>query len=64
MDETPAAWLHTITYETGEKSRKLSFSEENAFGVPGLDYSAEFEVVSRPLYLSIPKPSDTPASEE
>ncbi len=44
------AYLHTMTYETGETRVRLSESDINAFGEPGRDYSAEYPVTVEPLY--------------
>jgi len=45
------AWLHTMYYERGcGNNKKLTFSKDNPFGTPGVNYSAEYRVISVPLY--------------
>lgn len=46
----PVAWLHTLHMEFDQKIRRLSFDDDNAFGVPGRDYSEEYEVTIEPLF--------------
>lgn len=54
-EESAEAWLHTIHYEEGNgQDTRLSFQPANAYGEPGKDYSAEYRVVSEPLYLRRP----------
>lgn len=53
-DAEPCAYLHTLTYETGEGREKLSFDPENGFGVPGKDYSESYSVSIEPLYTHPP----------
>ena len=52
--ESPVAWLHILNNTEGiegdEPERRLTFSEENPFGDPGVDYSAGFTVTSIPLF--------------
>ncbi len=56
----PVAWLHTMTYETGDTRVRLTetdcvdpdYPDRTAFGRPGRDYSAEFTVTSEPLYTA------------
>lgn len=55
----PVAWMHVMTYETGETNELLSFDDENPFGRPGRDYSAEYPVEAIPLYAHpTPEASD------
>lgn len=50
----PIAWLHVLDntegLEENKPSRVLSFSEENSFGIPGIDYSKEFKTYKFPLF--------------
>jgi len=50
----PVAWLHTMTYETGEQSRQVTLAPAHEWGTPGKDYSAEFTITSQPLYAAAP----------
>lgn len=51
----PVAWLHEITYETGEKSQRVTLTQNHIWGEAGKDYSAEFPIASTPLYRHPPK---------
>ncbi len=46
----PDAWMHTMTYETGEQHHRVSLSAANAWGRPGRDYSETYPVTADPLY--------------
>jgi hypothetical protein len=50
----PSAWLHVMDNTDGIKGndplRELTFTPENPFGEPGVDYSREYPVTSTPLY--------------
>lgn len=50
----PEAYLHELTYETGDKTRRVTFTEQNPWGVQGVNYSSEFEVVTTPLFALDP----------
>lgn len=51
---TPVAWLHILDNTEGiegnEPEKRLTFSEESPFGIPGIDHSDTFAVRSVPLY--------------
>jgi hypothetical protein len=50
----PVAYLHILDNSEGVEGntpvKKLTFTEESPFGIPGKDHSAEFKVRSIPLY--------------
>ncbi len=48
----PLAWLHTMHMELDQTSVRLGFSDQNPWGAPGVDYSAEYVVTVQPLYAS------------
>lgn len=54
QEKQPTAWLHILDntegIETNEPEEVLSFSKDNPFGVPDVDYSGSFTVTSIPLY--------------
>lgn len=51
----PAAWLHIMDNTDGVEGavpiKELTFSQDNPFGIRGTDYDAEYQVISKPLYL-------------
>lgn len=59
IEGAKVAWLHTLHMEAEQTSKRLHFGSENAFGVPGKDYSAEYAVIIEPLYLHHPLAIDT-----
>ncbi len=50
MTRQPDAWMHTMTYDTGEQHHRVSLSAANAWGRPGRDYSETHLVTAEPLY--------------
>lgn len=44
------AWMHTRHMELGQTITLFSQSQENPFGEPGVDYSAEYTMTSVPLF--------------
>lgn len=52
----PVAWLHTMTYETGDKRYAASMKQTCPWGVQGRDFSSEFGLTATPLYAAAPKP--------
>jgi len=51
MDNQPVAWLHTMHFtDVGETDERVTFSDKNAYGIPGRHYSETFEVTIEPLY--------------
>jgi hypothetical protein len=48
------AWLHTMHMELDQTDEQLSFSAENPWGTPGLNYSEEYTVTSEPLFAAPP----------
>lgn len=46
----PVAYLHTMTYETGEQRFQASLDESCPWGAPGVDFDSEFDVEFQPLY--------------
>lgn len=46
----PVAWLHEMTFETGEVAQSVTLSPQHEWGEPGKDYSAEYAVTTTPLY--------------
>lgn len=50
LSERPAAYLHTMHQESEQRRVTVTPYPENPFGVPGQDYSPEYEVTSEPLY--------------
>ena len=62
LGKAPVAWLHIMDSTEGipenEPWRMLSFEPEHPFGIPGVNYSAEFPVKSVPLYAILNKPTN------
>lgn len=46
------AWLHTMHMELDQTDERLSFTDSNPWGEPGVNYSEEYEVTSEPLYTA------------
>lgn len=57
----PVAWMHTMHMELGQTITHASLNEDHEWGEPGVNYSAEYEIVSTPLYASRAAP---PLSDE
>lgn len=51
---TPVAYLHVLHMEGDQTYQRLTFEGgstlDNAFGIPGRDYSEEYHVTITPLY--------------
>jgi hypothetical protein len=48
----PVAYLHILHMEGDQRSYRLSFRDESAFGTPGRDHSEEYPVTIEPLFRS------------
>lgn len=44
------AWQHTLIMECDQRRVVLTTGKETPYGKPGKDYSAEYSVISEPLY--------------
>lgn len=55
-DASPVAWEHTMDTTEGipgeEPLRQLSYNPKHPFGIAGENYSRDFPVYSRPLYVA------------
>ena len=54
------AWRHTMHYEGGGYSFKLTDSAKSPFGKPDVDYDKSFSVTCEPLFTSPPAPVAVP----
>lgn len=62
LNPKPSAYLHILDNTEGiegnEPEKKLTFTEESPFGVPGVDHDESFRVTRIPLYSIYSRQSD------
>ncbi|CAB4157290.1 hypothetical protein UFOVP679_13 [uncultured Caudovirales phage] len=61
-DREPVAWLHVMTYETGDTRATATLSPQHPWGIPGVDFSKKFTIVSTPLTAAPPPTAPTVAT--